>query len=130
MQTSRLFIATAVIEAATGLALLIAPGLVVGILVGAAADAPGGMVVARVAALAMLSISIACWVARGDGQSGASRGLVLALLFYNSAVALLLVHASVGLHLSAIGLWPAAVLHAAFVAWCVVALRAPAASRR
>lgn len=123
MKTSRLFFATAVIEAATGFALLVAPGVVVGLLIGASIDSPSGAVIARVAALAMISIAIACWFARSDEQSGGSRGLLFGLLFYNSAVALLLVHASLGLHLSAIGLWPAAILHAAFAAWCVKAAR-------
>jgi hypothetical protein len=128
VQSSRLFVATAVIEAATGLALLIVPGVVVGLLIGAAVDAPGGTVVARVAGLAMISISIACWLARSDAQGGASRALLFALLFYNSSVALLLVHAGLGLHLRAIGMWPAAALHAAFAVWCAAGLRAPAAT--
>jgi hypothetical protein len=130
MKASRLFITTAVIEGATGLALLIAPGVVVALLIGGGVDAPGAMVVARVAAIAMLSISIACWIARGEEQGGTSRGLVLALLFYNSAVALLLMHASIGLHLSAIGLWPAVGGHAVLAGWCIAGLRASAATLR
>jgi hypothetical protein len=128
MKTSRLFITTAVIEAATGLALLIVPAVVIGLLIGASVEAPGGIVIARVTGLAMLSIAIACWTARG-GQGVASRGLVLALLFYNSTVALVLIHAAVGSHLSAIGLWPTVALHTALAAWCAFALRAPAAAQ-
>jgi hypothetical protein len=108
---------------------MIVPGVVVGLLIGGAIEAPGATVIARVAALAMISISIACWAARGDTQGGASRGLLFALLFYNSAVALLLIYASVGLHLSAIGLWPAVALHAAFAAWCVSAVASPGGPR-
>jgi hypothetical protein len=74
----------------------------------------------------MLSIAIACWVARA-GQGEASRGLTLALLFYNGSIALLLVHASLGLHLRAIGLWPTVAAHAALAAWCIAVLRAPRA---
>jgi hypothetical protein len=124
-----LFIATAVIEAATGLALLVAPGVIVGLLIGTAVETPGGMVIARVAGLAMLSIAIACWVARGDARGQALRGLLLGLLFYNSSIALLLLYAGFGLHLSAIGLWPAFAAHLAFAFWCAAGLRTPAASK-
>lgn len=120
MRTARLFIVTAAIEAATGLALVVAPAAVVARLVGAGVDTAGGMVIARVAGIAMFSIAVACWLARDDHGGEASRGLLLALLVYNSAVMLLLINAAVFDHLSAIGLWPAAVLHAGLAAWCAI----------
>lgn len=118
MRSTHLFTTTAVIEAATGLALMLAPGMVLGLLIGANVDTAGGLVVARVAGIAMLSIAIACWTMRDD-PGDSSRGLLYALMFYNSAVALLLIHAAVSFHLSAIGLWPAVGVHAAMAVWCV-----------
>jgi hypothetical protein len=109
---------TALIEAATGVALMLVPGMVLALLIGTIVDTAGGLVVARVAGIAMLSIAIACWTMRNDAGD-ASRGLLLALLFYTSAVALLLVHAAVSFHLTAVGLWPTVGAHAVMAAWCV-----------
>lgn len=67
----------------------------------------------------MLSIAIACWAVRNESGE-ASRGLLLALLVYNLAIALLLIHATVSSHLRAIGLWPAVGAHLGLAAWAVI----------
>ena len=126
VMTRRLFIATAAIEAATSVALVIAPAIVVRMLLGASLDADGDVVIARIAGAALFSLAIVCWTARSDGHSTISRGLLCALLFYNLAIVLLLMHANLGEHLAALGLWPAVGLHAAFSLWCIVNLRKPA----
>ena len=118
-----LLVVTAASEAATGLALLLLPSMVVSLLLGATLETPGALVVARVAGAALLALGTACWLARNDRQSRAAQGLIAALLLYNSAAAAVLVHAALGLALSGIGLWPAVVLHAVLAAWCVVCMR-------
>jgi len=118
-----LLIVTAVAEAATGLALLGSPSLVVSILLGGSLDMPVALVVARVGGAALLSIGVACWLARNDQQSTAATGLIAALLLYNTAVVAVLVYAGMGLGFSGIGLWPAVVLHAALAVWCIACLR-------
>jgi hypothetical protein len=118
MRTAPFFVVTAALEAATGLALVLAPAAVVALLIGASVDTAGGLVVARVAGIAMFSIAIACWAGRNESGE-ASRGLLLALLVYNVAIALLLIHAAVSSHLRAIGLWPAVVAHLSLAAWGV-----------
>jgi len=117
-----LLIVTAGIEAATGLALLGSPLLVVSLLLGGSLDTPAALVVARVGGAALLSIGVACWLARNDPQSRAATGLIAALLLYNIAAVAVLVYAGIGLGLSGIGLWPAVVLHVALAVWCIACL--------
>ena len=118
----RLLTMTAIIEAATGLALIALPAIVVWLLLGAeisGASVPLG----RVAGAALLALGIACWLARDDTQSRAARGLFVAMLTYNIAATAVLAFAGIGLGLHGVLLWPAVVLHAAMGAWCVACLR-------
>ena len=113
---------TAIIEGATGLALIAVPAIVVRLLLGAeisGASIPLG----RVAGAALLALGVACWLARDDTQSRATRGLVVAMLMYNIFATAILAFAGIGLQLHGVVLWPAVVLHAAMGAWCVVCLR-------
>lgn len=124
---SMLLVVTALIEALTGLALLATPSLLVSLLIGAELDSTTGMVLARVAGAALLSIGIVSWLARNDRRSPATGGLVRALLLYNVAVAAILVHAHFALGLSGIALWPAVIVHVAMAGWCILGIRGPTA---
>jgi hypothetical protein len=119
-----LFIVMAALEIATGLALLGSPSLPVSLLLGVSLDTPGALMVARVAGAAVLSLGVACWLARDDGQSRAMRGLIAAMLLYNVAVAALLASAGLGMKLAGVALWPAVIVHSALAVWCIVCLRA------
>ncbi len=77
---------TAVLEAATGIAMLSSPAPAISLLIGASLDAPGALVIARVTGAAILSLALACWLARNDGQTRAGRGVIAAMLVYNIAV--------------------------------------------
>ena len=119
---SRLLKLTAMLEAGTGLALIAVPAIVVRLLLGAeisGASIPLG----RLAGAALLALGVACWLARGDTQSRATRGLVVAMLTYNIVATAVLAFAGIGLQLHGVALWPAVVLHAAMGAWCVACLR-------
>ena len=118
-----LLIVTAALEGPTGLALLVVPAVVISVLLGSALDAPRALVVGRVAGVALLALSTACWLARKDADSGAARGLITGMLLYNIGVAAVLVYAALGVGLCGIGLWPAVVAHAGLAIWCVACLR-------
>jgi hypothetical protein len=123
MTIRRLLIVTAVIEVGTGMAMAIAPSLPVSLLIGSALDTPAALTVGRVAGAALLSLGVACWLAREDEQSRATRGLIAAMLLYDAGVVALLAHAGLVLGLSGPGLWPAILLHAVMAVWCLASLR-------
>lgn len=119
----KLFVVTALLESGTGVGLLVAPTPLVGLLLGAELDRPGGLLLARFAGAALVTLGLACWWARDDERSRAARGLVVAMAIYNGTAAGVLFYAGLGVHLSAVGLWPAAVLHVAMASWCAARLR-------
>ena len=115
--------ASAVIELGAGLALLCCPLAAATLLIGAPLDGAAAFTVARVCGAGLLSLGVACWLARGDTQSRAARGLIAAMLIYDVAVAALLAFAALGWGLHGVALWPAVVLHGVMSVWCVACLR-------
>jgi len=119
---SGLFLLTAIIETATGLALLVVPSLVVRLMLGSSLETYAAVTVGHIAGAALLALGVAGWLARGDGQGGAARGLVAALMIYNLGVVVILGAAGIRAQPIGVALWPAVVLHAAMAAWCIVSL--------
>jgi len=115
--------ATAVIEVGAGLALLSVPSAAAELLLGAPLEVADALTVARVGGAGLLALGAAFWLARGDVQSRAARGLVAAVVPYNLAVVFFL--GSTGIRSNRVGvvLWPAVVLHTAMTIWCIVSLR-------
>src|SRR5213595_230790 len=120
---SRLLKLTAIIETATGLGLIAVPSVVVRLLLGSPLDTSAAVMLARVAGAALLALGVACWLARDDTQSRATRGLVVAMLMYNIPATAVLAFAGIGLQLHGVVLWPAVVLHAVMGVWCIACLR-------
>jgi hypothetical protein len=118
MSARPLLTISAVIELGAGVAIATVPSAAASLLFGASLDAPVAEVVARVAGIALLSLGIACWLARPDEQSRTAIGLITAMLFYNADVATLLAIAGMAINLSGPALWPAAFLHVAMAIWC------------
>ena len=119
-----LLIVTAVLEAATGLSLLLSPSLPVSLLFAASLDTPAALTIARLAGAELLSLGIVCWAARNEKPGRTLTGLVVAMLFYNAAaVSLLVAHSGIGFKSSGGGLWPVVLLHTALAIWCINGLR-------
>lgn len=118
MNRRTLLIATAAIEIGAGLALIMMPSTAAAILLGAPLDTSTGVAVGRLAGAALLSLALACWLARDDGESLAANGLVTAMLVYNCGAVAVLAYAGAGRGLSSVVLWMAVVVHVAMAAWC------------
>jgi hypothetical protein len=118
-----LYLVTAVIELGAGLALLCCPSATVDLLVGAALEGPAALTVARMGGAGVLSLGIACWFARDETHSRATRGLVAAMLFYNVAAVAVLAFAGLGYGLHGVALWPGVGLHTVMTLWCIAWLR-------
>ena len=121
--TKALLIVTALAETGIGVLLLLAPRLVARLLLGTGLDGDADGIVGRIGGAALLSLGVACWLARDDRSSRALRGLVSAMLLYNTAAIAVLFYAGSGLGLAGMLLWPATLLHAGLAAWCLACVR-------
>src|SRR5262245_7638340 len=120
MQRAYLLIATAIIEAGTGLLLLVLPSAPIAMLLGIGSAAPETLLVGRVAGAALLALGIACWPAQGDRKGPAQFGLLIGILIYDVTAAGLLTYAGLALGMTGIALWPAVALHTALAVWCAL----------
>ena len=108
----KVLVLAAVCEAATGVALLIAPSLVGQLLFGVELTGMA-VTVARMTGIALIALGVACW----PGTT------LVGMLTYNAAVTLYLAYVGFTGGVTGILLWPAVVLHTAMTIWCVVSLR-------
>ena len=112
-----LLLTMALIEAGTGIALLVAPSSFVALLLGEGLSSPQSVVLARITGAALISIAVACWW-ESKGEPSERSGLVGSMLIYNLAVPLLLTQAAHdGTH--GIAIWPACALHFGLAVWCM-----------
>ena len=118
----RLLRVTAVLEVGIGVAMLAIPSRTVVLLLGSPLEASVTATLGRVAGLALLSLAVACWLAGGDAQSIAARGLVKAMLIYNVGAVIILAVAGFGIQPVGVLLWPAVALHVAMTGWCIAAV--------
>ena len=105
---NRLLTLTAIIEAATGLALMAVPSVVVRLLLGgeiSGASIPLG----RVAGFGLLSLGMACWP--GRDPTGNTAPALRAMLTYNALATLYFLCLGIGGEWVGPLLWPAAALH-------------------
>ena len=120
MNERLLFKASAIVEVLTGLALLVTPLFVIGLLLGDGLG-PIGIAVTRVLGVGLLSVGVAGWEPPGQNIRLAPRA---GLCIYNIGAAIVFVILGTTGGMDGILLWPAAVLHAligAMMLWVILA---------
>ena len=108
----RLLAIAALGEAATGCALLAYPPIVIRLLFGTEV-AGMGVVMSRIAGMALIALGVACWPGRAPAV--ASR----AMLLYSALATVYLAALGIGGELAGMLLWPAVIVHA--VLTCLLA---------
>ncbi len=102
------FIYTAIIEALTGLGLLVAPALVAKVLLNADLSGSLDVILAMVAGVAICSIALLSWLARNHSADNRS---LLPLLLYNIAVSLVLLYAAWSMGYRVLMIWAVIIFH-------------------
>ncbi len=123
MNTKLLLIVTAVVELATGAALLTAPSLTAELMLGAGLGSPVAVMMGRVAGAALVSIGLSCWLESDRAGHDSRQGLVIGLLAYNISIPALLAYAAFVENVSGIAFWPGIGLHSVLSIWCVASIR-------
>jgi hypothetical protein len=100
----------AVVEILAGLVLILLPGPTIRLLLGAPPDVVG-LMVGRIAGVALLALGVACWGARSDAGGAARVGTVGAITLYNLGVGGLLVLFALTGEASGLGVWSAGLFH-------------------
>jgi Ca2+/Na+ antiporter len=99
----------AVVEVCTGLALMVAPAIVVASLLGVN-ESGACMPLGRFLGIALFALGLACWPSRQRTDSGSPA--FRAMLIYNMVIALYLAYLGALAHFGGLLLWPAVALHA------------------
>jgi len=105
---NRLLTLTAIIEAATGLALVTVPSIVVRLLIGGEISG-AGIPLSRVGGIGLLSLGMACWP--GRDPTGSTAPALRGMLTYNSLATFYFLSLGIGGEWVGPLLWPAAGLH-------------------
>ena len=107
---------TGVLEGGTAVAVLLFPAIPVRLIIGQLPFTEIGLLVARIAGAALLSLAMACWWV-------AASGAVRAMLLYTAVIIVQLLCSRVGLALSVIAFGPVLIIHVMLGGWCVVGLQ-------
>lgn len=99
-----LLVMAALGEAATGLALVVVPSLVVNLLFGAEISGVG-MVITRICGISLIALGIACW------PGGGTLRALCGMLTYSTLAGLYLLYLGISGHPTGKALWPAVAAH-------------------
>ena len=110
---------TAILEGATGIALILTPQFIVQLLLSTPLDGNGGIIATRVAGIAITSLALGCWFSRNEKSSG----ILVSLLFYNFAIIAIFLDAFFVYSISGIFLWLVISAHIVFGVWGIIKMR-------
>ncbi len=110
------------VEVLAGFALLFVPSTLVSLVLGVSLERSGAIILARCIGVILITLGIACWIARNHSESPAAVKLVVALLAYDVSVVALLLLARLVEHMSGIALWPVVCLHSGLAIWSLACL--------
>ena len=128
MRMQRILLAiAAAVETLTGLVLIPAPDATIRLLLGRQPDGVG-LMIGRVAGVAVLAVGVACWGARADSGGAARVGTVGAITLYNAGAGLLLVRFALTGQASGPVVWSAGLFHLALAAGFLASQRRLGAS--
>lgn len=113
---STFFLITAVVEIATGAALLAVPALVLAALLGVLSPAADTVVVARILGTALVAIGVTCALARGESRA-TDRAVLMGIVVYDVLVTLVLAFTGASLGMAGPALWSAVALHTLLALW-------------
>jgi hypothetical protein len=99
---------SSIVEAITGLGLLIAPSKVVLLLLEMELNGSLEIILAMIAGAAIFSLALNCWLSRADAAAPVA---IKTLLFYNFAVAAILLYGALGLEFKGPALWLVIIFH-------------------
>jgi hypothetical protein len=117
-----LLLATAFGEGGTGILALASPSIAQALLLGVDQVAPEASFFARIAGAALLALGVVCWFERSDKQRSGQRGLLVSVLIFDVAAAVILAYSGLFLRMAGIAFWPAVLLHVTLAVWCVVCI--------
>jgi hypothetical protein len=117
-------ILTAATEVVTGIVLIFVPSIAFSLLLGIDSPAPEAIFIGRVTGSALIAIGVGAWWARTDERCAALVGVLVGILVYDVAAAILLAFAAIVIKMSGIGLWPGVALHSVLAVLCLKCLLA------
>jgi hypothetical protein len=123
MRLKELFLVMAVVEIATGLALLIQPATVLAALFNIQGAPLEALAASRVGGAALLAIGVTCALSWNDTPTPAQRSVLVGVLIYNVLAAVQFAYDGLALQLTGPALWPAVVLHAFLGVWSILCLQ-------
>jgi hypothetical protein len=109
----------ACLECATGLGLILAPDFLISLLFGQTESVPVTLLLARLGGAALLAVGAMSWGAGTFHRSQAGLSLLIGVTLYNGLAALVLAYSAFGLAMRGVLIWPAMLLHAALLHWCL-----------
>jgi len=109
-------------ECLAGLAFMLAPGLTIALLFGVEPQSEG-LMIGRIAGVALLSLGIACWGASADAGGAARTGTLRAITLYNLGAGLFLVVFAASGRAGGLAVWIAGILHLGLGAAFAVSMR-------